>query len=204
MSSATLLARLNGISVPEPTAEQYAAVAELLERTAVDDAELLTLRQLLAFEPTPRPVHKRRNRVTHGTEAAARWHDEYGVPLCRSCRRWVYAHEVHGTEQACQAHYRDGTSLCEACRDFFAVQHRRAKYASGVSCGSPAGYKRHIRLGERICTSCRQAEARREDKRRQEFQARDASTDEQDGTDRAPVQAHAGGALGVGETDLAC
>lgn len=202
--SARWNARLDAIPVPVPEADQYATVAGLLERVAIDEADALMLRRMFGLVPTPRRVHRKRNRAEHGSAEGLAWHAEYLVPDCRPCARYRYAHDVHGTEQSCQAHYKDGTPLCDACQGFYDDQHRRANEISGISCGTPAGNRRHRRLGERICSSCQQAESRRESKRRVDgVDAVPALIEHVDGTSSGAA-AHAGGPVRMGEADLAC
>lgn len=152
-----LIARLDAIPVHVPTLEQQLALADVLERRSLDDADRATLRQMFGLDPSPTRM-RQRNRVLHGTERAVRWHEEHQVPDCRLCRYWRDGHTVHGTERSCQAHYADGTELCDACADFYVARHSRLKYPSGYSCGSAAGYRRHLRLGEPVCRGCRAAE----------------------------------------------
>lgn len=149
---------LDRIETRAPTPEAYAGIAALLERRAADAAELKVLRQMFGLERTPSP-RLRPNQVSHGTAVGVRWHDEQQVPDCRDCRRWRRARTVHGTEQSCQAHYQDGTELCDVCQALFDERHSgRKRLPPGASCGSPGGFRRHLRRCEPICAPCREAD----------------------------------------------
>lgn len=185
-----------------PTPEQYAAVAELLEDRAVDGVELKALRQMFGLERTPAPrAHP--GRVTHGCAVGVAWHEEQQVPECIHCRRWRIARTVHGTEQSCQAHYQDGEQLCEVCQAFYDERHHtgRRRLPFGDGCGSSAGFRRHIRLGEPVCGPCRDADRihARENRLLREQAARAQANPQVDGTDTDA--AHAGEPMGVGKVD---
>lgn len=164
MGGRTQLDQLDRLPVRIPEPEEYERAAQLLERLAVDEAELTMLRQMFGYERTPAPAKlqgTKRHRMAHGTAEAVRWHDENKVPDCFRCGRWRRARAVHGTEQSCQAHYQDGTALCAACQAFYDERHSgRKKLPFGASCGTAAGYRRHMRLGEPICGPCREADSR--------------------------------------------
>lgn len=77
---------------------------------------------------------------------------------------------VHGTRGGYSAHRRDRTPPCQPCKDAEAAYAReytrKVAAAAGrtvrpraavAQCGTPSGYKRHRRLGETACASCRQA-----------------------------------------------
>lgn len=155
---AWVFAHLDRIETIAPTWHEFSAVAALLEQRAPDAGALKELRQMFGFERTPTP-RMRSNQVTHGCAVGVRWHAEQQVPECRDCRRFRWSRTVHGTEQSCQAHYQDGTDLCDVCQALYDQRHTGRKVLPpGASCGSPGGFRRHVRLCEPICTPCRVAD----------------------------------------------